>query len=89
MSGTTRGPWRITGKGTIRAGEHDWVARVYWRNQEANARLIAASPDLLAAAIHAEAVLSIVEPRSNKAEYLETLSELRAAIAKATGEVAR
>ena len=53
--------------------------------QIANLDLCAAAPDLLAAAIHAEAVLSIVEPRSNKAEYLETLGEFRAAIAKATG----
>lgn len=39
---------------------------------------------LLAAAGHAEAVMSIVEPRSDKKEYLETLGELRAAIAAAT-----
>lgn len=39
---------------------------------------------LLAAAIHAEAVMTIVEPRSDKKEYLETLHELRAAIAAAS-----
>jgi hypothetical protein len=39
---------------------------------------------LLAAATHAEAVMTIVEPRSDKKEYLETLHELRAAIAGAT-----
>lgn len=44
----------------------------------------AAVPALLAAAVHAEAVMSIVEPRSDKKEYLETLFELRAAIAAAT-----
>lgn len=42
-----------------------------------------AMPALLAAAVHAEAVMSIVEPRSDKKEYLETLFELRAAIAAA------
>ena len=44
----------------------------------------AAMPALLAAAVHAEAVMSIVEPRSDKKEYLETLFELRAAIAAAS-----
>ena len=44
----TNGPWRITGQGTIRAGD-DRVAQVYWHNKEANARLIAAAPNLLAA----------------------------------------
>lgn len=38
---------------------------------------------LLEAAVHAEAVMSIIEPRSDKKEYLETLFELRAAIAAA------
>lgn len=33
------------------------------------------------AAEHAEAVLSIVEPRSHKAEYLQCLQELRDALA--------
>lgn len=41
----TPGPWRISGKGTVRAGD-DWVGSVHWRNREANARLIAAAPDL-------------------------------------------
>lgn len=39
---------------------------------------------LISAAFHAEAVMSIVEPRSDKKEYLETLFELRRAIASAT-----
>lgn len=39
---------------------------------------------LLNAATHAETVMSIVEPRSDKKEYLETLFELRAAITAAT-----
>jgi Mg2+ and Co2+ transporter CorA len=41
---------------------------------------------MLAALEHVEAVLSIVEPRSDKAEYLATLAEVRAAIAEAKGE---
>jgi hypothetical protein len=41
----TPGPWRIAGKGTIRAGD-GWIGDTHWRNREANARLIAAAPDL-------------------------------------------
>ena len=58
--------------------------RPYFRG-EANARLIAAAPDLLEALTEAEAYMSIVEPRSDKAEYGRTLGVVRAAIAKATG----
>lgn len=53
--------------------------------ERANARLIAAAPDLLAVARRAEAVLTIVAPRIHTAEYLETLAELRAALSRATG----
>jgi hypothetical protein len=53
--------------------------------RDANARLIAASPALLEAARRAEAVLTIVAPRSHTAEYLETLTELRAALALSRG----
>lgn len=65
-----------------------------WEDAEgiANANLIITAvnerPTLLArvreleeACEHAEAVMSIVEPRSNKAEYLECVAKLRAAIA--------
>lgn len=50
----TPGPWWIAGKGTIRHGDPDsiqtgWIANVNWRNREANARLIAASPELAGA----------------------------------------
>lgn len=50
MSGAefTPGPWRIAGNGTIRAGELSWIASVNWDNRKANARLIAAAPDLFA-----------------------------------------
>lgn len=51
---------------------------------EANARLIAAAPELLAACYHAETVMMIVMPRSDIAEYRETRRELTAAIRKAT-----
>lgn len=51
----------------------------------ANARLIAAAPDMLAALTVVEAVMTIVPPRSDTAEYLEALDKVRAAIAKAEG----
>jgi hypothetical protein len=53
---------------------------------EANARLIATAPDLYDACECAEAVISIVEPRSDKKEYLGCLAKLRAALAKARGD---
>jgi len=49
----------------------------------ANARLFFAAPDMLDALRQAEACMSIVEPRSDKAEYLRILGVVRAAIAKA------
>jgi hypothetical protein len=51
---------------------------------EANARLIAAAPEMLDALREAETVLMIVEPRSHKAEYIFALGKVRDAIAKAT-----
>ena len=56
---------------------------------EANARLIAAAPDLLAAALCAladfEGILPEFDPEREHPAW-ETLAELRAAIAKATGD---
>lgn len=60
-----------------------------YRGVEANAAFIVracnAHDELLAACGNAEAVMSIVEPRSDKAEYLACLAQLRAAISKARG----
>ena len=44
--GPTAGPWKLTGRSTIRT-EDAWIARVLWYNQANNARLIAAAPTLL------------------------------------------
>ncbi len=49
----------------------------------ANAVLISAAPDMLDALVEAEACMSIVEPRSDTAEYLRVLGAVRNAIAKA------
>ena len=47
------------------------------------AHLLAAAPEMLEALDAAEACMSIVVPRSDKAEYLQILGTVRAAIAKA------
>jgi hypothetical protein len=49
----TPGPWEISGQKTIRTKRHDgrldgWVARANWQNGVANARLIAAAPEMAA-----------------------------------------
>ena len=83
----------------LMAGEHTQVIRavdgvVYSEyssdsatieiRSEADALLIAAAPQMLAALRTVEAVMSIVRPRSDTAEYLAALDQVRAAIAKAT-----
>lgn len=45
----------------------------------------AAAPTMHDALVHVEAVLSIVSPRSHTKEYLETLDQVRSALAKAEG----
>lgn len=52
----------------------------------ANAYLIAAAPEMFAALTEAEACMSIVEPRSDKAEYLRILGAIRTALSKARGD---
>ena len=48
----TPGPWWLAGASTIRCGDSKtggWIGRVNWRNRDANARLMVAAPDMLAA----------------------------------------
>lgn len=59
------------------------------RELDANVALLSAAPKMLAALRAAEACLSIVEPRSDRAEYLKTLKAVRAAIAAAEAEAGR
>jgi hypothetical protein len=97
-SGHTPGPWTVAaphmGFSEIRGPVGELVFGLAAGSDDekrsddvcnANARLIAAAPDMLDALDHVEAVLSIVEPRSDKAEYLNCLEQVRAAIAKAQG----
>lgn len=41
----TPGPWHISGKKTIKAGDA-WIGKANWQNGEANAHLIAAAPEM-------------------------------------------
>ncbi len=90
MSKHTKGPWTASGfdeeytdQINIK-GDGFYVAAAIWMGnpgeQEANARLIAAAPELLEAL---EAVLQQVDDDSS---YEEMRADIRAAIAKATGE---
>lgn len=91
----TPGPWKafkIENPGRSAAAYYIWGRKsgravAHIKNStvlplEANALLIAAAPDLLDALVQAEACMSIVQPRSNKAEYLRILGVARAALAK-------
>lgn len=91
-------PWQVTASqrsdrslSTVHVVDADWSAvaqvSIYSTDRTlGNAHLLAAAPDLYAAAANAEAIMSIVEPRSDKAEYLTGLNQLRAALRKARGE---
>ena len=79
----TPGPWWIAGKITIRSGKkgthsEGWIGSVNWRNREANARLIAAAPDLLAE------LTRMVECARIAGITLGNMDAARAAIARAT-----
>lgn len=78
-------------KSVVRTGgqwPYEWDAAMSQREAVANARLIAASPDLLEAAIAAEASLTEIE-RDHPGWLADVdrraLTALRAAILKATG----
>lgn len=66
-----------------RMGDNIEVANLYGDSQ-ANARLIAAAPNLLTAVVSAIALLSLNMPTKGTVEY-ETLQELKSAHKMATG----
>ena len=82
MSKHTPGPWHTAGEQGVQIrGAKDQIAKVWtMRGNEwkANARLIAAAPDLL------EALQDMVSDHASLSDA--TLAFARAAIAKATGE---
>lgn len=94
MSAHTPGPWHDVGFGWISAGDDvepergSTIARYDWETPSgiANARLIAAAPDLLEALHQSEAELQSLRTPSVADGIDHTLRIIRAAIAKATGE---
>jgi hypothetical protein len=93
MSKHTPGPWRyMSGTHSVYASENKAVAQIYGPRKsanperDANARLIAASPCLLAAAETARAALSELLMTRDPVVYADALRALDSAIAKATGE---
>ena len=81
--GHTPGPWALAprAKATIRAKSGHSVCDVHWVNRDANARLIAAGPDLLAAL---KDLLCIAEGEGIVGDTT-TLVAAHAIIAKAEG----
>ena len=101
MSKHTPGPWVVVGSRTkyvearlvgslmqeVAACGPTLADEGYGQQQEANARLIAAAPDLLEALQElCEIVEDAIEQKSAKDLDSFTLQPARAAIAKATGE---
>lgn len=85
----TAGPWWISGQGTIRAGEVFWAARCNWKNREANARLIAAAPDLLAALEFSVPLVQDARDRFARAGDAVCASALTAALLDITAAIAK
>lgn len=93
----TPGPWTVQGQAVLSDRPYpEWkqIAEVRIGNAEnwsdpegeSNARLIAASPDLLAACHEAvSAITYLLSNDDDEPNYAETLSKLAAAIAKAEG----
>ena len=87
MSRHTPGPWGLrrseTGPWAVFDANGNWAAvttKKQWPAEDlANARLIAAAPDLL------EALIALTSPICSEVEDAEAHALARAAIAKATG----
>ena len=82
----TPGPWKVSMN--LIKSNYDTVAQVFTHlvqgRNEANARLIAAAPELLKALMLAESVYR--QNCVNEGEPSSVLDAMQAAIAKATGE---
>mgnify|MGYP001562523686 CR=1 FL=1 len=89
----TPGPWKAYGQ-EVQGDLNGKLRRVAYCNMtesgkvttriqaEANARLIAAAPDLLAALEKCAAMLANIGQGATNGDYLDALGEARAAIAK-------
>lgn len=88
----TPGPWEHHDYRAVKKVDNFFGNVIAWtannaktRTPEAlaNARLIAAAPEMYEALKEAEACMSIVEPRSDAKEYSRILDVVRAALSKA------
>lgn len=97
MSNHTPGPWRVTRDhtpGQLGVNErirdkHNWVICNLHVNADANGRLIAAAPDMLAALQGIEHTIHKLDGKTGHHAtnaFYDILQEARAAIAKAQGE---
>lgn len=89
----TPGPWTVHGRRaglTIRDAKdrpvaEPWLTDISHDEREANARLIAAAPELLAA-LYTVLGSDMAQREEDEGRVSDTLNTLRAAIAKARGE---
>ncbi len=90
MSKHTPGPWSLWGKANpsqVISYEHGFIAQTVGGNDEANARLISAAPELLEALNKLfGADMEYCMEMDGKQDQLDAIEFARAAIAKATGE---
>lgn len=87
----TPGPWsyRQQANGAWCVEKSSTIAHVYGKYPEANASLIAAAPDMLAALAAAEKTMrELIEERCSDPEQWPEYQAIQAAIAKATGSAA-
>lgn len=82
----TPGPWTISGMSTINTlgGNKTYIASIAKNDRHANARLIAAAPDLLATLEKVDAYLA--PDKNDDDEWHEIRAIIQTAIAKAKGE---
>jgi len=88
----TPGPWHVNSFGQILDKHGDQIADLensdFPEQEDANAPLIAAAPDLLAALRAVEHAFAVGEPSDGFGSAMETAAKLaRAAIAKADGKL--
>lgn len=76
----TPGPWRVAGKKTIRS-DNGWIATMHWQNSAANAALVAAAPDMLAALKNVRSLYRSLTSDTD-AIAVAMLAEIDAAIAR-------
>lgn len=82
----TQGPWRVSGKQSIRGPNGEYIAKTNWNNGAANAHLTATAPEMYEAL--SRALLWIAWPSEEKYEQTKqsVIDQARNALTKARGE---